>query len=402
MNRTPQGDLRIAGLFCGILALCDVVYVVLIFSRGLVISPLSDVLFPDFLVFYAAVQAFFDGKLSLLYDVDAFTQYQNALFGAERLAQPVHFRPFFYPPSWLLILLPFGLLGVVKAYVAFMAATAGAATALVGRRDWLGWLAVVTSPAAMWVVLAGQNTLLSIALMYGGLRLLDRMPAAAGILLGLLSYKPQMWLLVPLALIAAARWKALAWMAVTAASLALAGAAAFGPGLWLAFFDTASGVASQRLADAMFEHAYMHMTTLLASARIVGLPPTLSIIIQLIGAGLAVAAVWQAFRRHGPSDARTAVLLAATFLVSPYILNYDLLLLMPAVVALFRLAAVQGFYPAERSLYALLWVLPTLALILNWAGLPIVPLVVLGFGLVAWLRLNAQSKVELPAVAAAR
>jgi len=241
-----------------------------------------------------------------------------------------------------------------------------------------------------------------IALMYGGLRLLDRMPAAAGILLGLLSYKPQMWLLVPLALISAARWKALAWMAVTAASLALASAAAFGPGLWLAFFDTASGVASQHLADAMFEHAYMHMTTLLASARIAGLPPTLSIIIQLIGAGLAVAAVWQAFRRHGPSDARTAVLLAATFLVSPYILNYDLLLLMPAVVALFRLAAVQGFYPAERALYALLWVLPTLALILNRAGLPIVPLVVLGFGLVAWLRLNAQSKVELPAVAAAR
>jgi hypothetical protein len=75
---------------------------------------------------------------------------------------------------------------------------------------------------------------------------------------------------------------------------------------------------------------------------------------------------------------------------------------MPAVVALFRLAAVQGFYPAERVLYGLLWVLPTLALILNWAGLPIVPLVVLGFGLVAWLRLNAQSKVELPAVAAAR
>jgi alpha-1,2-mannosyltransferase len=402
MNRTPQSDLRIAALFCGILALCDVVYVVLIFSRGLVISPLSDVLFPDFLVFYAAVQTVFDGKLSLLYDVDAFTQYQNSLFGPERLAQPVHFRPFFYPPSWLLILLPFGLLGVVKAYAVFMTATAGAATALVGRRDWLGWLAVVTSPAAMWVVLAGQNTLLSIALMYGGLRLLDRVPAAAGILLGLLSYKPQMWLLVPLALIAAARWKALAWMAATAALLALASAAAFGPGLWLAFFDAASGVASERLADSMFEHAYMHMTTLLASARIVGLAPTLSVIIQLIGTGLAVAAVWQVFRRHGSSDARTAVLVAGTFLVSPYILNYDLLLLMPAVVALFRLAAVQGFYPAERVLYGLLWVLPTLALILNRAGLPIVPLVVLGFGLVAWLRLNAQSKVELPAVAAAR
>ena len=56
----------------------------------------------------------------------------------------------------------------------------------------------------------------------------------------------------------------------------------------------------------------------------------------LAGAVLAVAAVWRAFRRHGPGNARTAVLAAATFLVSPYTLNYDLLLLMPAAVALFR------------------------------------------------------------------
>jgi hypothetical protein len=55
----------------------------------------------------------------------------------------------------------------------------------------VGWLAVVTSPAAVWVVLAGQNTFFSIALFYGGFRLLDRTPAVAGILFGLLSYNPQ-------------------------------------------------------------------------------------------------------------------------------------------------------------------------------------------------------------------
>lgn len=77
----------------------------------------------------------------------------------------------------------------------------------------------------------------------------------------------------------------------------------------------------------MFGHIYMHMTTLLAAARIVGLPVPLASALQVGGAILAIVAVWRAFRRHGSNDARVAVLAAATFLISPYALNYDLLLL---------------------------------------------------------------------------
>ena len=67
--------------------------------------------------------------------------------------------------------------------------------------------------AAVWVILAGQNTFLSLALFYGGMRLVDRAPAIAGILLGLLAYKPQLFLLIPVALLAARRWRVLAWTA---------------------------------------------------------------------------------------------------------------------------------------------------------------------------------------------
>src|SRR5713101_5555363 len=176
MTAAERANLRSAAVFCGVLGLCSTIYVILILSRGLVIAPLSDVLFPDFLVFYAAARAFFAGKLALVYDIDAFSQYQYALL-ADRFPRPLHFRPFFYPPTWLLMLLPFGFLGVASAYSAFMSLTAAAAAALVGRRDWWAWLAVVTSPAAVWVVLAGQNTFFSIALFYGGFRLLDRTPA---------------------------------------------------------------------------------------------------------------------------------------------------------------------------------------------------------------------------------
>jgi alpha-1,2-mannosyltransferase len=395
MTAAERASLRSAAVFCGALGLCSTIYVILILSRGLVIAPLSDVLFPDFLVFYAAARAFFAGKLALVYDIDAFTQYQNTLL-ADRFPRALHFRPFFYPPTWLLMLLPVGLLGVASAFSAFMSLTAATATALVGRRDWWGWLAVVTSPAAVWVVLAGQNTFFSIALFYGGFRLLDRAPAVAGILFGLLSYKPQIWVLVPLALFAARQWRGLGWTIGTAFALSFASIAMFGLDVWLAFLDTARQAGSPRLADEMFGHIYMHMTTLLAAARIVGLPVPLAGALQVGGAIVAIVAVWCAFRRHGSNDARIAVLAAATFLISPYALNYDLLLLMPAVVALFRLGLAQGFHPGERLIYVMLWVIPTLCIILNRIDLPVTPLVVLAFDGIAWMRLKDQPKVELP------
>ena len=77
---------------------------------------------------------------------------------------------------------------------------------------------------------------------------------------------------------------------------------------------------------------------------------------------LAVAATWYAFRHHRSGAARTAVLLAGTFFVSPYMLNYDLLLLMPAVIALYRRGATEGFHPLEPLVYAGMWVIPTLTL----------------------------------------
>src|SRR5476649_704728 len=300
---TQRTDLRIAAAFCGVIGLYDTIYVVFALGHGPVIGPILSVLFPDFLVFHAAVRAFFEGKLALVYDIDAFTQFQNAIY-ADRFPGPVSFRPFLYPPIWLLLLLPLGALAVGAAYAVFMVASALLATLLEGRRDPWGWLAIVTSPAAVWTILAGQNTFLSLALFYGGWHALERSPALAGILLGLLAYKPQIWVLVPVALLAARQGRALAWTIGTVAVLSLVSLGVFGPGFWRAFVDVAREAGSARIADIMFERIYMHMTTLVAAARIVGLPPGVAGAIQLAGSALALAAVWFAFSRARSEERR--------------------------------------------------------------------------------------------------
>jgi hypothetical protein len=178
-------------------------------------------------------------------------------------------------------------------------------------------------------------------------------------------------------------------MAATVLALMLVSAALFGPAVWLAFLDAAREAAGPRVVEEMFERIFMHMTTLLAAARIVGLPPAVSGLVQTAGALLAMAAVWLSFSRKGQSDARIAVLATATFLVSPYTLNYDLLLLMPAAVAMFRLGIADGFRPMERLVLLMLWLIPTLGMILNRLDLPLMPLVILAFGWFAWQRLGA-------------
>jgi alpha-1,2-mannosyltransferase len=398
---TPaRRDLVVAAVFCAAIGLYDAFYVWRLVTGGPLIGPGISAFFPDFLVFHAAGRAWLEGQGALIYVSDALTSFQNALY-ADRLPGEVRFRPFFYPPTWLLMLLPFAALGVAKAYALFLSGTAALATVLEGRHDWPGWLAILVSPAAAWVALTGQNTFLSLALFYGGFRLLDTAPAAAGILLGLLAYKPQLWLLVPLALVAARQWRALAWMLGTVIAMALASLAVFGPDLWRAFFEAAREASSARIVEEMLTRVSTQIVSLFAAGYILGLPRTIASALQMAGAVLAVAAVWIAFRRHPSSAARTALLATATFLVSPYTLNYDLLLLMPAVVALFRQGADEGFYPAERLLHLVLWLMPLAGMVLARFGLPLVPLVILLFGFVAWMRLIAP-KGELRPVAAAR
>jgi alpha-1,2-mannosyltransferase len=378
-------DLVVAAVFCGAVGVYDAIYLWNLVAKGPLLGPGVSAFFPDFLVFQAAARAWVEGKASLVYDIDALTAFQNAIF-ADRLPGEVRFRPFFYPPIWLLMLLPFAGLAIGPAYALFLSGTAALATVLEGRHDWPGWLAILLSPAAVWVALTGQNTFFSLALFYGGFRLLDPAPAAAGILLGVLAYKPQLWALVPVALLAARQWRALAWTLGTAFALSVASLAVFGVDLWRAFFRAAQEAGSARVVHEMVERTFSQMTTLFDAAWILGLPIGFATAVQMAGALLAVAVVWIAFRRYPSSAARTAVLAAAMFLVSPYTLNYDLLLLMPAAVALFRRGTKDGFYPGERLLYLVLWLLPFAGMILNRFGLPIVPLVILGFGGIALAR----------------
>jgi hypothetical protein len=138
----------------------------------------------DWMVFYSAAHSYWQGHLAVLADGERFTALLNQSFSAA-LTQPLSYRPWIAPPSLLLVLLPFGLLGFAASYALFQLASAGAllGSLRVGASDaksaWAIGLAAILCPAAALGAVDGQTGFFITALLIGGFRLMDKRPIAA-------------------------------------------------------------------------------------------------------------------------------------------------------------------------------------------------------------------------------
>src|SRR5262249_15252789 len=162
-----------------------------------------------------------------------------------------------------------------------------------------------TSPAEdrLWVLLAvafpavfvnlghGQNGLLTAALLGGALALLEARPILAGLLFGLLAYKPQFGLMIPLALVAGGYWRTIAAAAVTGALVVVATLASFGPETWHAFF--ASTGFSRTVLLETGDVGWHKMQSVFAWVRMWGGSVTLAYAVQgAVTLALAGASIW--------------------------------------------------------------------------------------------------------------
>ena len=142
-----------------------------------------------------------------------------------------------YPPGIMFFAAPFGQFGYLPALLHLDAArwrdlVRGRAPHLADNRL---LAALMLSPAAMLCVISGQSSLITAAMLITIFVWLDRRPIVAGILIGLLTLKPQLGILFPVMLIASARWRVFASAAVTALALVAATALVFGPQVWIDF-----------------------------------------------------------------------------------------------------------------------------------------------------------------------
>ena len=222
------------------------------------------------------------------------------------------------------------------------------------------WLLLALAFPAVFVNLGhGHNGFLTAALFGFALVQLDRRPIVAGILFGLIAYKPQFGLLIPLVLAATGRWRSFAAAAATVAALAAITTVWFGADTWRAFFTFAEYTRSIVLETG--ETGWHKIQSVFSWARMWGASVPLAYAVQgAVTLAIAAALVWL-WRSPAAFALKAAALCLATILATPYSLDYDLMLLAPAIAFLALDGLTRGFGPYEKTALAALWAAPLVA-----------------------------------------
>lgn len=273
--------------------------------------------------------------------------------------------PFFYPPTALLILWPLSLFPLTLAYFVWIVGTLVLfvwAVVETCTRQPLWVIAIVLAPVCAMNVAFGQSGFLSATLVIAGIRLADSKPILSGILIGLLSYKPQLGLLIPIALASAGFWAAFAAACTTVFVMAIATTVAFGWTVWTAWAATLSTTFGtlNELNSPMIKF----MPTIFDNLQMAGLPLNLAMYVQIIAAIIVAFLVSRCFRRN-PGRLATAALLVGTFLATPHAFVYDMPMVV-AAMALFleqRLRTSSNFSTVEVVILLIALMFPVIYLI---------------------------------------
>lgn len=307
----------------------------------------------DFVSFWTAGELALQGRAADAYSEAPHFLAQLALHKDKSWA----YLAFFYPPHFLLLCAAFALLPYFPALCVWLAATlAGYAAALramvpkgLAERERV-WVLFLGYPAVMVNAGFGQNGFLNTALLGGAAIFLERQPVLAGICLGCLSYKPQLGIVVPLALAVAGRWRCFAAAAATVIVLTAAATLTFGVGIWPAFVaDMAE--ARHNWMEAYHPLYFRYWITVFGAVRLHDGPVVLAYGLQAAVMVTAILMLVRALSSRPPGArsgrAEIAAIAACIPFCSPFMLEYDLVVLALPMIWLLSEALRDGFRRGE-------------------------------------------------------
>lgn len=340
----------------------------------------------DFVNFWSGPRLAENGRAALAYDVEAYHQFQKTLVGPAS-----EFKIYGYPPSTMLLSWPLVALPYLPGLAAWTLLGIGLFAWLLSRL--VGWqmaaLAAIGAPAAYLNILAGQNGYFTAALLAGGLSLLDRRPVLAGVVLGLLAYKPQMGILLPVALAAGNRWRSFAAAALIVIGLIAASFVLLGAEAWSGFLDE---MKMQTRVLELGHDMWYRIQTVFIMLRMLGVGLAAAYAAQACSAVLALFAVAVVWRSRSALELKAATLVVAMFLATPYAMDYDMVVLPFVAAWLARDALVgRGFRAWEKTALCLLLAQPIMTMLLSHlVGIKVAPIVL-------WLTLGLLLRRALAA-----
>ena len=304
----------------------------------------------DFVNYWSGAFLAFHGRVAEVYDFAAFHAFEQSV-----TAQSIQYYHYSYPPVLPLLTLPLAVIPYVPALFVWLGATWYAFYRALNLTGHAGALLLSLAVPALFIsAVGGQNGAMTAALLGGGLMLVDRRPIIAGILFGMMIYKPHLALMLPFALLAGRRWLVALVTGATAVLLVVASVAVYGVDAWLHYRHNIDLLRTVILEDGTgVSH---RMVSVFVFARHFGVGAAMSYGWQAVGALVAAVFIARSWWRDDPAHIRNAVLIIGTCLATPYLQDYDLV---------FGAFVVVWLHMAEKdSKVPLQWVRGAMAMVL--------------------------------------
>ena len=332
----------------------------------------------DFAQVWSAGREVLAGHPEQPFDLAAHLAAQRAFFGPATDVYGWHYPPYFLALAAGLALLPYAAALAVWQLSTLPLYAAGVRRVLRGAglsgRDVL--VAALAFPAVFLNLMHGQNGLLTAGLFAAALLCLETRPWLAGTLFALLAYKPQFALVIPIALLAGRHWRVLLAGSATLFLLTTLSVAAFGLQTWMAFQQSLGFTRNVVLEQGNI--GWEKIQSVFSGVRMLGGSIAEAYALQAAVTAVVIAAI--AWLWHSPADARLkcAALPLGALLATPYCLDYDMVLLGPAIAFLVAHGLEKGFVPFEKTLLAAAWLVPLVArLVAKLSYMPLGPMVML-------------------------
>ena len=314
----------------------------------------------DFTPFWAAAKLAVEGRATDAFDVAVMREAMQTPTAANKGDML-----WLYPPGWHMAIIPLGYMPFSAAYIVYSLVTLTIYCLVMWplAKPLPGGIGLVLAgPAVLIILTLGNISLIWTAGFVGAIAAIGQgRMALAGLVIALLTLKPQLGVLVPFALAFGGYWRTAIWAVVGTVALTLVSTLVMGIDYWAHFLWSMEFINEVMQSDLV---QFNLMMTWYAFARLAGAGHEIAQPVQiavLIACAVAISWIWS--RRNVTLDLKAATLCVAIPLATPYAYHYELTLALAA--AMFMARDGFGATLGERLWLLALWLgpVPGLALI---------------------------------------
>ncbi|MEM0942481.1 MAG: glycosyltransferase family 87 protein [Pseudomonadota bacterium] len=356
--QTPRWLIRVIGLVTVLFIAFALLVLTVTYFKLVQSEETLPTHYTDYYVFFGAAKLALSGDWTLAFDGVALHREhplpQNQL--------DVRYTGWLYPPTYHVFLAPFGLVDLAPSWALFIAASV---LALMfgfrhAARGMPGELSMVLLAPAAWMgVLITNNSLLSAACLVAALSALQRgRPVLAGILIGVMTLKPTVGLLIPVALAAGGHWRSFLWAAGTALVLALGATLITGVEYWSLLVERMAWASGPEGPGSVYHY---YLVNLFGMLRWFGVEHGPALTAQYALTLGLMAMTWFVWRSAWAFELKAALLCLAIPLAAPHSFAYELIFTLGGI-AFICLWPDQGQWRGARA-WALRGVLVALFLL---------------------------------------